>query len=166
MFRSFLYSAVKVWIVIFRWYKNLYYWCWHPCTNAHSQVDIINFKIKMSEQRSILFVIWQLCRSCSQQPFLPILNICQTTELLFWGVLCSGIICCQSIYVLCPHCSEISTVPSWLHSSATKDETLKNSTGFLKMYCKLSSCKFYICLTVHHWCKWYKHQLYATIMVY
>ena len=26
--------------------------------------------------------------------------------------------------------------------------------------------KFDICLTVHHWYKWYKHQLDATIMVY
>jgi hypothetical protein len=81
MFHSFLYSAVKVWSVILKWYKNLYYWCWHLCTKAHLQVDIVNFKIKMSEQRSI-FLLFESCVDHVATSPLPILNILQTTAWL------------------------------------------------------------------------------------
>ena len=34
------------------------------------------------------------------------------------------------------------------------------------IYTESTEMQFDICLTVHHWNKWYKHQLDATITVY
>jgi hypothetical protein len=82
----------------------------------------------LSEQRST-FLLFESCvghvAPCHHSESLG-----QTTELPFWDVLCSCIIYFQSIYMLCPYCTEISTAPSWLCSTATKDETWKTVQAF------------------------------------